>query len=123
MEHHKTRMSWYASLAFPEMISLVQMLVPPGAPQLFTSAGLNPSVAVGESVLVSCQTRGGNPTPSLSLYIGGEIVAKSDDGEELNYRLEIKEEHDGAQLQCGALNSMVYEIVPSQMQVIRLKCK
>ena len=99
------------------------MLVPPGAPQLFTSAGLNPSVAVGESVTVSCQARGGNPAPSLSLSLGGDIVASTEDGQELKYRLEVKEEHDGAQLQCGALNKMVYEIVPSQMQVISLKCK
>ena len=99
------------------------MLVPPGAPQLFTSAGLNPSVAVGESITVSCQARGGNPAPSLSLYLGGDIVASTEDGLELDYRLEVNEEHDGALLQCGALNSMVHEVVLSQIQIIRLKCK
>ena len=99
------------------------MLVPPGAPQLFTSVGLNPSVAVGESVIVSCQARGGNPAPSLSLYLGGNIVASREDGQELKYRLEVNEEHDGAQFQCGALNSMVHEIVLSHIQIIRLKCK
>jgi len=98
-----------------------ECLVPPGPPSLYLSVDgamvQNPSVAPGINVTISCQGGGGNPVPSLALYIGGERVQYSTDST-IQYSTTVQ---NSVQVYCTAHNTMVQSPVQSQVQLIRLQ--
>ena len=102
-------------------------LVPPTQPLLsVVHAGVgveNPLLGVGEEVVVECSTTGGNPAPSLALYVGEQEVATTVSGSTIQYSLTVQPEHDSVQVYCTAYNTMVHTPVHSTVQVLRLKCK
>ena len=83
----------------------------------------NPSLGVGKEVTITCENEGGNPAPSLALYVGEEQVVSSMPGGPAQYTFTVQAEHDTVQVYCTADNRMVHHAVHSQVQVIRLKCK
>ena len=83
----------------------------------------NPLVGAGEEVVLECSSTGGNPAPSLALYVGEEKVATSVSGSTLQYSLTVQPVHDTVQVYCTAYNTMVHTPVHSTVQVLRLKCK
>merc|ERR1719228_2367490 len=82
--------------------------VPPDTPILSLavdgSTVENPSVSLGENLSLSCHGEGGNPTPSLALYIGGEIVEQSTDST-IQYSTTVQTVHDSVQVYCTAANT------------------
>ena len=83
----------------------------------------NPSVSVGQYVTLSCQSGGGNPAPSLTLYLGGEQVGTSVTGSTAQYTFTVHTVHDTVQVYCTAHNRILQDAVQSQVQVLRLKCR
>jgi len=81
----------------------------------------NPLVGAGEEVVLECSSTGGNPAPSLALYVGEEKVATSVSGSTLQYSLTVQPVHDTVQVYCTAYNTMVHTPVHSTVQVLRLK--
>jgi len=102
-----------------------ECLVPPSPPTFSLTVGgvkmENPSLGVGEEVTINCENEGGNPAPSLALYVGEEQVVSSMPGGPAQYTFTVQAEHDTVQVYCTADNSMVHHAVHSQVQVIRLK--
>lgn len=82
----------------------------------------NPVVSVGQEVTLTCHGLGGNPPPTVHLYINGEKV-----GEEGNlsgaFSFRAGQHHDRARISCAAWNSFHQYPVHSRYQVITLKCK
>eukprot|EP00092_Neocalanus_flemingeri_P038639 GFUD01042069.1.p1 GENE.GFUD01042069.1~~GFUD01042069.1.p1 ORF type:complete len:990 (-),score=267.58 GFUD01042069.1:133-3102(-) len=102
-----------------------ECLVPPGPPSFSLTVGgvqiENPSVAAGQNISLSCSSGGGNPAPSLALYLGGDRVVSSSPGSPAQYTWTVQPEHDSMQVYCTAHNKMAHTEVTSQVQVIRLK--
>jgi len=102
-----------------------ECLVSPGSPNLSITVGgvemENPSIAAGQNITLSCQSVGGNPAPSLALYMGREQVGFSEAGSTAQYTLTVQPEHDQVQVYCTAHNRMVQTAVHSEVQVLRLK--
>jgi len=102
-----------------------ECLVPPTQPLLSVVHGgvgvENPLLGVGEKVVVECSSTGGNPAPSLALYVGEQEVATAVSGSTIQYSLTVQPEHDSVQVYCTAYNTMVHTPVHSTVQVLRLK--
>ena len=102
-------------------------LVAPPAPSLSIYVEgtkiINPAVSVGGFVTLSCKSGGGSPTPSLTLYLGDQLVGSSVPGSTLQYTFTVHSSHDAVQVYCAAQNKMVQKAVHSQAQHIQLKCK
>ena len=82
----------------------------------------NPAVSVGEEVTLACHGLGGNPAPTVALYMNGRRV-----GEEglfsSAYTFIAGQHHDGARISCGAWNTFHQDTVYSLYQVLTIKCK
>jgi len=80
----------------------------------------NPAVSVGEEVTLACHGLGGNPAPTVALYMNGRRV-----GEEgmfsSAYTFIAGQHHDGARISCGAWNTFHQDTVYSLYQVLTIK--
>jgi len=80
----------------------------------------SPAVSVGEEVTLVCHGLGGNPAPTVALYVNGRRV-----GEEgllsSVYTFLARQHHDGARISCGAWNTFHQDPVYSLYQVLTIK--
>ena len=78
-------------------------------------------IHAGEEVRVSCESQGGNPEPTLSLYLGSEQLGSSATAA-ISESFVASPEHHEAVLACHAVNSVMDSPV-EQSLLLEVLCK
>ena len=96
---------------------------------MFTDESGEPLVVVdppgpllaGEVVTVTCEGQGGNPAPTLTLYLGADQLGDSAEGG-ISQSFVVGPQHEGMALVCQAVNS-VMESPAESTYLLNVLCK
>ncbi len=80
------------------------------------------SVTAGDELTVSCEGRGGNPLPALSLYLGATLLTHSNLTETSSATFVTSAAHDGLRVHCHAQNDVMDTPVEAS-QMLEVLCK
>jgi hypothetical protein len=78
------------------------------------------SVTAGDELTASCEGRGGNPDPALSLYLGATLLTYTN-LTTASATVVTSAEHDGMNLSCHAQNDVMD--TPKAHQMLEVLCK
>jgi len=89
-----------------------------GSPLLVVNGEDQPDTPLiaGEEVRVECRSNGGFPAPSLTLAIDGVVLVSENSGDILHLFV-VSALHNGANLECSAINSLMPESVSTTLQL------
>jgi hypothetical protein len=80
------------------------------------------SVKAGDVLTVSCEGRGGNPVPALSLYLGATLLTTTNLTTTASATFVTSAEHDGMHVRCHAQNDVMDTPVETN-QMLEVLCK
>ena len=67
---------------------------------------ISPNIATGDLITAVCNAKGGNPTPTLSLFMDNKPIGNPREGQNLHTFL-AQPSDNKATLSCAAINSMM----------------
>jgi hypothetical protein len=80
------------------------------------------SVKAGDELTLSCEGRGGNPVPALSLYLGATLLTYTNLTTATSATVVTSAVHDGMQVRCHAQNDVMDTPVEAS-QMLEVLCK